>query len=47
MTLFLVIELPNLSRSLHSILFPRQSTQMVMLEERITRTIGRTPSGPS
>ena len=41
MTLFLVIELPNLSRSLHSILFPKQSTQMVMLEDRITRTIGR------
>jgi predicted PurR-regulated permease PerM len=41
MTLFLVIELPNLSRSLHSVLFPRESTRMEMLEERITRTIGR------
>ncbi len=41
MTLFLVIELPNLSRSLHSVLFPRESTRMAMLEERITRTIGR------
>jgi predicted PurR-regulated permease PerM len=41
MTLFLVIELPNLSRSLHSVLFPRESTRIEMLEERITRTIGR------
>jgi predicted PurR-regulated permease PerM len=41
MTLFLVIELPNLSRSLHSVLFPRESTRIAMLEERITRTIGR------
>ena len=41
MTLFLVIELPNLSRALHSVLFPRESTRMAMLEERITRTIGR------
>jgi predicted PurR-regulated permease PerM len=41
MTLFLVIELPNLSRALHSILFPRESTRVAMLEERITRTIGR------
>ena len=41
MTLFLVIELPNLSRALHSVLFPRESTRIAMLEERITRTIGR------
>jgi predicted PurR-regulated permease PerM len=41
MTLFLVIELPNLSRALHSVLFPRESTRVAMLEERITRTIGR------
>ena len=41
MTLFLVIDLPNLSRSLHSVLFPRDSSRMLMLEERITRTIGR------
>jgi predicted PurR-regulated permease PerM len=41
MTLFLVIDLPNLSRSLHSVLFPRDSSRMGMLEERITRTIGR------
>ncbi|HKY25041.1 MAG TPA: AI-2E family transporter [Gaiella sp.] len=41
MTLFLVIELPNLSRSLHSVLFPRESHRIEMLEERITRTIGR------
>jgi predicted PurR-regulated permease PerM len=41
MTLFLVIELPNLSRALHSVLFPRQSLRVQMLEERITRTIGR------
>jgi predicted PurR-regulated permease PerM len=41
MTLFLVIDLPNLSRSLHSVLFPRDSSRMSMLEERITRTIGR------
>ena len=41
MTLFLVIDLPNLSRSLHSVLFPRASAQMVSLEDRITRTIGR------
>jgi predicted PurR-regulated permease PerM len=41
MTLFLVIELPSLSRSLHSVLFPRNSSQVMMLEERITRTIGR------
>jgi predicted PurR-regulated permease PerM len=41
MTLFLVIELPNLSRALHSILCPRESTRVAMLEERITRTIGR------
>ncbi len=41
MTLFLVIDLPNLSRSLHSILYPRESARIGMLEERITRTIGR------
>ena len=41
MTLFLVIELPSLSRSLHSMLFPRASSRVMMLEERITRTIGR------
>jgi len=41
MTLFLVIELPTLSRSLHSVLFPRDSSRVMMLEERITRTIGR------
>ena len=41
MTLFLVIDLPNLSRSLHSVLFPRDSARMQVLEERITRTIGR------
>ena len=41
MTLFLVIELPSLSRSLHSVLFPRASSRVMMLEERITRTIGR------
>ena len=41
MTLFLVIDLPNLSRALHSVLFPRESVQMTVLEERITKTIGR------
>jgi predicted PurR-regulated permease PerM len=41
MTLFLVIDLPNLSRSLHTVLFPRDSSRVAMLEERITRTIGR------
>lgn len=41
MTLFLVIDLPNLSRSLHSILYPRDSARTAVLEERITRTIGR------
>jgi len=41
MTLFLVIDLPNLSRSLHSVLYPRGSARTAMLEERITRTIGR------
>ena len=41
MTLFLVIDLPNLSRSLHSILYPRESSRLGVLEERITRTIGR------
>ena len=41
MTLFLVIDLPNLSRSLHSVLYPRDSSRMGMLEEKITRTIGR------
>ncbi len=41
MTLFLVIDLPNLSRALHSVLYPRNSSQVEMLEERITRTIGR------
>ena len=41
MTLFLVIELPSLSRAMHSVLFPRDSTRVAMLEERITRTIGR------
>ena len=41
MTLFLVIDLPNLSRSLHSVLFPRHSSRVEMLEEKITRTIGR------
>jgi predicted PurR-regulated permease PerM len=41
MTLFLVIDLPNLSRSLHSVLYPRASDRMKVLEERITRTIGR------
>jgi predicted PurR-regulated permease PerM len=41
MTLFLVIDLPNLSRSLHSVLFPSESDRIGLLEERITRTIGR------
>lgn len=41
MTLFLVIDLPNLSRSLHTILYPRESSRIAVLEERITRTIGR------
>ena len=41
MTLFLVIDLPNLSRALHSVLYPRTSARVSMLEERITRTIGR------
>ena len=41
MTLFLVIDLPNLSRSLHSVLYPRESARTAVLEERITRTIGR------
>jgi predicted PurR-regulated permease PerM len=41
MTLFLVIDLPNLSRSLHSVLYPRESERVGTLEERITRTIGR------
>jgi predicted PurR-regulated permease PerM len=41
MTLFLVIDLPNLSRSLHSLLYPRESSRVGGLEERITRTIGR------
>jgi len=41
MTLFLVIELPNLSRSLHSVLYPGNSARMEVLEDRITRTIGR------
>lgn len=41
MTLFLVIDLPNLSRSLHSILYPSESARVGLLEERITRTIGR------
>ena len=41
MTLFLVIDLPNLSRSLHSVLYPHASGRVRMLEERITRTIGR------
>ena len=41
MTLFLVIDLPNLSRSLHSVLYPPTSERLAMLEERITRTIGR------
>lgn len=41
MTLFLVIDLPNLSRSLHSVLYPRTSARTALLEERITRTIGR------
>ena len=41
MTLFLVIDLPNLSRSLHSLLYPRESARTAGLEERITRTIGR------
>ncbi|MBA2295720.1 MAG: AI-2E family transporter [Actinobacteria bacterium] len=41
MTLFLVIELPNLSRSLHSVLYSREASRMEVLEDRITRTIGR------
>lgn len=41
MTLFLVIDLPKLSDSLRSILFPRAASRVSMLEERITRTIGR------
>jgi predicted PurR-regulated permease PerM len=41
MTLFLVIDLPNLSRSLHTVLYPRESERVGALEERITRTIGR------
>lgn len=41
MTLFLVIELPNLSRALQGVLFPREAARMEVLEEKITRTIGR------
>ncbi|HET6682287.1 MAG TPA: AI-2E family transporter [Gaiella sp.] len=41
MTLFLVIDLPNLSRALHSVLYPSESLRIGNLEERITRTIGR------
>jgi predicted PurR-regulated permease PerM len=41
MTLFLVIDLPNLSRSAHSVLFPVESERIGSLEDRITRTIGR------
>ena len=41
MTLFLVIDLPNLSRALHSVLYPRTSARVTVLEERVTRTIGR------
>jgi predicted PurR-regulated permease PerM len=36
-----VIDLPNLSRSLHTLLYPRESARTAVLEERITRTIGR------
>src|SRR6187455_2788258 len=35
MTLFLVIDLPNLSRSLHSVLFPRESARTAVLEDLI------------
>lgn len=41
MTLFLVIDLPNLSASLRSVLFPRTADRVHGLEDRITRTIGR------
>lgn len=41
MTLFLVIDLPNLSRALRSVLFPRTAGRVEHLEERITATIGR------
>lgn len=41
MTLFLVIDLPNLSASLRSVLFPRTADRVHGLEDRITHTIGR------
>lgn len=41
MTLFLVIDLPNLSASLRSVLFPGTADRVHGLEDRITRTIGR------
>ncbi len=41
MTLFLLIDLPNLSRALRSVLFPGTAGRVALLEERITATIGR------
>lgn len=41
MTLFLVIDLPNLSAALRSILYPGTADRVQGLEHRITRTIGR------
>jgi predicted PurR-regulated permease PerM len=41
MTLFLVIDLPNLSASVRSVLYPGTADRFAGLEQRITRTIGR------
>lgn len=41
MTLFLVIDLPKLSESLRSVMYPATSDRVGRLEHAITRTIGR------
>jgi len=41
MTLFLLVDLPNLSAALRSVVFPENAQRVEVLQERITATIGR------
>ncbi|MSO58616.1 MAG: AI-2E family transporter [Thermoleophilia bacterium] len=41
MTLFLLVDLPNLSASLRSVLFPQTARRVAGIQGRITHTIGR------
>jgi predicted PurR-regulated permease PerM len=41
MTLFLLVDLPNLSGALRSLVFPDNANRLEQLQERITATIGR------